>query len=65
MSFELSPTCPHTVWVVGRELAPGSDWWPKAEKVGWVEVGHRTLAGGGESRRPQGVSNSKLKTKNS
>ena len=40
-----------------HELAPGSDPWPTAEKVGWKGVGHRPLAGGGESRRPKGASN--------
>jgi hypothetical protein len=39
------------------ELAAGSETWPTAEKVGWKEVGHRSLAGGGESRRTKGVSN--------
>ena len=42
---------------LGRELAAGSDLWPTAEKEGWLGVGHWPLAGGGESRRPQGVSN--------
>jgi hypothetical protein len=40
-----------------RQLAAGSDGWPKAETEGWGMVGHRPFAGGGESRRPQGVSN--------
>jgi hypothetical protein len=41
----------------GRQLAAGSDLWPTAEKEGWSGVGHWPLAGGGESRRPKGVSN--------
>jgi hypothetical protein len=50
---------------VRRELAPGSDMWPRPErKDGWRPA-TRPLAGGGESRRPQGVSNSTLKTENS
>jgi hypothetical protein len=40
----------------GRELAAGSDLWLTAEKVGRWQVGHQPLAGGGESRRPKGVS---------
>ena len=42
---------------LGRELAAGSDLWLTAEKVGRWAVGHQPLAGGGESRRPKGVSN--------
>jgi len=42
------------------ELAHGSDLWRTAEMEGWVEVGHPQLAGGGESRRPKGVSNSEI-----
>ena len=42
---------------VERELAAGSDPWPTAEMVGRLVVGHWTLAGGGESRRPEGVRN--------
>jgi len=38
--------------------------WPKVEKVGRVAVGHWPRAGGGESRRPQGVSNLVGRTKN-
>jgi hypothetical protein len=49
----------------GRELAPGCDLWLTAEKEGWAGVGHQPLAGGGESRRPEGVSNSQLSTLNS
>ena len=41
----------------GRELAAGSDLWLTAEKVGRWQVGHQPLAGGGESRRPKGISN--------
>ena len=41
----------------GRELAAGCDVWPKAEMEGGVVVGHRPLAGGGESRRPKAVCN--------
>jgi hypothetical protein len=40
------------------ELAVGSDEWPQAEKEERGEVGHWSLVGGGESRRPQGVSKS-------
>ena len=36
----------------------GSEVWLTAEMVGWRKGGHQPLAGGGESRRPKGVSNS-------
>jgi hypothetical protein len=49
----------------GRELAHGSDLWLTAEMEGWAEVGHQPLAGGGESRGPKGVRNSKLITQHS
>ena len=48
---------------LGRELAAGSDLWLTAEKEGWWQVGHQPLAGGGESRRPKGVSNPRVWTK--
>lgn len=41
----------------GWELAPGSDLCLTAEMEGWYGVGHQPLADGGESRRPEGVSN--------
>ena len=40
-----------------RELSAGSDLCPTAEMEGRRQVGHRTLAGGGESPRPEATSN--------
>ena len=50
--------------LVPLHLVIGGDRWAVAEKGWWEEIGGRPLADEGESRRLQGVSNSKLKTQN-
>jgi hypothetical protein len=41
----------------GTELAAGNEMQATAEEERWVEVRHRLLAGGGESRRARRASN--------